>query len=82
MFFWNSKKIAVLNERVAHLEKQNIALSMTLQNLQAALLAMSKSQDSISKDVGDMNMIITTFLAQLQEATAWHNFDPGDGYEH
>ena len=82
MFFWNTKKIAKLNERVAFLEQQNIALSMTLQNLQAALLAMSKTQDSIAKDVGDMNAIVSTFLAQIQEATAWHNFDPGDGYEH
>ena len=82
MFFLNNKKIVRLHERVAHLEKQNIALSMTLQNLQAALLAMSKSQDSIAKDVGDMNAIVTTFLAQIQEAAAWHNFDPGDGYEH
>ena len=82
MFFWNNKKVVKLQERVAHLENQNIALSMTLQNLQAALLAMSKSQDSIAKDVGDMSTIVSTFLAQLQEATAWHNFDPGDGYEH
>lgn len=82
MFFWSNKKVAKLQERVAFLEQQNIALSMTLQNLQAALLAMSKSQDSIAKDVGDVSAIVTTFLAQIQEATAWHNFDPGDGYEH
>ena len=82
MFFWKSKKIARLEERVAHLEKQNIALTMTLQNLQAALIAMSKAQDSISKDVHDIHAIVTAFLSQIEAASAWHNFDPGDGYEH
>ena len=79
MFFWSTKKIAVLQERVAHLEKQNLALSMTMQNLQAALVAMSKSQDSVAKDVGDIHAIVTAFLAQMQEAAAWYNFDHDDG---
>ena len=79
MFFWNSRKIVTLQERVAHLERQNVALSMTLQNLNAALLAMSKSQDSVSKDVADIHAIVTAFLSQIQEAAAWYNFDPGDG---
>ena len=79
MFFWNTKKVAILQERVAHLEKQNLALSMTLQNLQAALVAMSKSQDSVAKDVGDIHAIVTAFLAQIQEASAWYNFDHDDG---
>lgn len=79
MFFWNSKKVLALQERVAHLEKQNIALSMSLQSLQAALVAMSKSQDGISKDVNDIHAIVTAFLAQIQEASAWYNFDHDDG---
>lgn len=79
MFFWGSKKMNALQERVAHLEKQNIALSMTLQNLQVALLTMSKSQDSVARDVNDIHAVVTTFLSQVQEAAAWHNFDPDDG---
>ena len=82
MFFWRSKKVSLLEERIAHLEKQNIALSMTLQNLQSALLAMGKSQDSIARDVTTISDIVTAFLAQVEAANAWHNFDPGDGYEH
>lgn len=79
MFFWNSKKVFALQERVAQLEKQNIALTMTLQNLQAAIIAMSKCQDGISKDVNEMHAIVTTFLAQIQEASAWYNFSHDDG---
>ncbi len=80
MFFWRSKKTE-LEERIVHLEKQNIALSMTLQSLQSALLAMSKSQDSIAKDVENIQAIVAAFLAQVEQASEWHNFDPGD-YEH
>lgn len=82
MFFWKSKKALELESRVIHLEKQNIALTMTLQNLQAALIAMSKSQENISKDVRDIHAVVTAFLSQIDAATAWHNFDPDDGYEH
>tara|TARA_A200000159_G_scaffold110307_1_gene103330 strand:+ start:7893 stop:8144 length:252 start_codon:yes stop_codon:yes gene_type:complete len=79
MFFWNSKKVVQLQERVTLLERQNIALSMTLQNLQSALVVMSKSQESISKDVNDIHTIVTAFLAQIQEASAWYNnFDHDD----
>jgi hypothetical protein len=55
---------------------------MTLQNLQAALIAMSKGQENISKDVSDIHAVVTAFLSQIDAATAWHNFDPDDGYEH
>ena len=71
--FWKKdeklkKDLSELKDRVLALENDNRSMILTMQNLQSAILAMSRSQDAVSQDVRAIQEMVSHFL---------HELDPG-----
>jgi len=51
--------------RLQNLEKEHHSLLLTIQNLQSAILAMSRSQDAVAGDVRAIQDMVSHFLQEL-----------------
>jgi translation initiation factor 2B subunit (eIF-2B alpha/beta/delta family) len=55
-------------ERLQTLEKDHHSLVLTMQNLQSAILAMSRNQDTVAQDVRVIQEMVTHFLHEIDPA--------------
>ena len=51
--------------RLSNLEKEHRSLFLTIQNLQSAILAMSRSQDAVAGDVRAIQEMVAHFLHEV-----------------
>ncbi len=61
----NAAEIAELKERINKLEDANRSFMMTLQNLQSAILSLSRSHDHVATDVHSIQDMVSAFLAEV-----------------
>ena len=52
-------------ERLRALEKDYHSLALTMQNLQSAILAMSRNQDTVAGDVRAIQEMVAHFLHEI-----------------
>ena len=72
--FWNKdaqlrKDLEEAKGRIELLEKKHEVLTLTLQNLQSALVAISRSHDNVSQEVHSIQEMVAHFLHELDPAT-------------
>lgn len=82
--FWigHRRRLKELEERTKQLESQVAMMMLGVQNIQTALTAAAQNQQTVAKDVREIQNIINTFLQQAEAAAILYGFDPDDGYEH
>lgn len=72
-FFRSRKKererVKVLEQKVYELEKTLTLVKMTLHNLQSALLAMSRTQDSIGRDISNIGEVVENIVGVFEVDT-------------
>ena len=54
--------------RLSNLENEHRSLLLTIQNLQSAILAMSRSQDAVAGDVRAIQEMVSHFLQDIDPA--------------
>ena len=81
-WFGHNRRLRELEEKTRQLEAQISILTLGLQNIQTALSAAAHNQQTVAKDVHEIQNIINTFLQQAEAAAILYGFDPDDGYEH
>tara|TARA_Y100000310_G_scaffold74386_1_gene70618 strand:+ start:633 stop:911 length:279 start_codon:yes stop_codon:yes gene_type:complete len=73
-FFGSRKKeierVRVLEQKIYELEKTLVLVKMTLQNLQSALLAMSRTQDSIGRDISSIGEVVENIVGVFEVEAA------------
>ena len=62
------KQVNELEKRVEYLEQQNNSLSLVLQNLQSAIVALSRSHDHVAGDVTIIKETVTSVLHDIDPA--------------
>lgn len=66
-------------ERLRTLEKDHHSLALTMQNLQSAILAMSRNQDTVAADVRTIQEMVAHFLHEIDPAQIMFGYsDAGD----
>jgi len=55
-------------ERLRTLEKDYHSLALTMQNLQSAILAMSRNQDVVASEVRSVQEMVAHFLHEIDPA--------------
>ena len=77
---WLSRKDRIELEeaktRVSQLEREYRAMALTLQNLQSALVAISRNQDVVVNDVRHIQEMVASFLNEIDPAQMMMGF-PG-----
>ena len=68
--FWKKdeklkKELEETKLRLLTLEKEHHSLVLTIQNLQSAILAMSRSQDAVAGDVRAIQDMVAHFLQEI-----------------
>lgn len=68
--FWKKdeklkKELEETKQRLLTLEKEHHSLVLTIQNLQSAILAMSRSQDAVAGDVRAIQDMVAHFLQEI-----------------
>jgi len=73
MWFFRGKRYSKLEEelrtatdRIALLEKKMEVTSMTLQNVQSALIAISKTQEGVANDVRSIQEVVSAVFHELE----------------
>ena len=72
-WFWKKDKqirkdLEEAKDRIEFLEKKYEVLALTLQNLQSALVAISRSHDNVSHEVHSIQEMVAHFLHDLDPA--------------
>ena len=74
---WKSKKSRELEEakeRIAQLEKDYRSLALTLQNLQSAIIAISRNNDLVATDVRNIQDMVAHFLQDVDPSQMMFGF--------
>lgn len=78
---WRTKKEkAELDEakkRIVQLERDYRTLSLTLQNLQSAIVAISRNQDTVVGDVRNIQDMVSAFLHEVDPSQMMLGFSNG-----
>jgi hypothetical protein len=78
MFFSSkSRRIEELESKIEQLEKQNLILMIALQGIQTNLMAASQVQETIAKDVRE----IQSFVEHLEKQMVVYNYDSKSEYD-
>ena len=79
--WWSSSKdkkkdeeLKAALERIAQLERDHLSLALTLQNLQSAILAISKNNDLVANDVRNIQEMVSHFLTEIDPAQLMFGF--------
>ena len=71
MAFWrwlsrkDRKELEEAKARISQLEREYRAMALTLQNLQSALVAISRNQDVVVNDVRHIQEMVASFLNEI-----------------
>tara|TARA_B100000519_G_scaffold200099_1_gene212575 strand:- start:2829 stop:3086 length:258 start_codon:yes stop_codon:yes gene_type:complete len=60
--------------RLSNLENEHRSLLLTIQNLQSAILAMSRSQDAVAGDVRAIQEMVAHFLQDIDPTQLMFGF--------
>ena len=74
---WKSKKSRELEEakeRIAQLEKDYRSLALTLQNLQSAIIAISRNNDLVATYVRNIQDMVAHFLQDVDPSQMMFGF--------
>ena len=70
------KELEEAKVRISQLEREYRAMSLTLQNLQSALVAISRNQDVVVNDVRHIQEMVASFLNEIDPSQLMMGF-PG-----
>tara|TARA_A100001011_G_C13882747_1_gene663682 strand:- start:323 stop:586 length:264 start_codon:yes stop_codon:yes gene_type:complete len=74
MAFWrwlsrkDRKELEEAKVRISQLEREYRSMALTLQNLQSALVAISRNQDVVVNDVRHIQEMVSSFLHEIDPA--------------
>ena len=71
------KELEETKQRLAALEKDYHSLALTMQNLQSAIIAMSRSQDAVAGDVRAIQDMVAHFLQDIDPTQIMFGFGSG-----
>jgi len=77
---WRSKKAKELEEakeRILQLERDYRSLALTLQNLQSAIVAISRNNDLVANDVRNIQEMVAHFLQDIDPSQMMFGFSSG-----
>ena len=79
--WWSSSKdkkkdeeLKAALERITQLERDYRSLALTLQNLQSAIVAISRNNDLVANDVRNIQEMVTHFLTEIDPAQLMFGF--------
>ena len=75
------KELREAQQKIAQLERDYRTLALTLQNLQSAIVAISRNQDTVVGDVRNIQEMVSTFLHEIDPTQLMLGFSsakPGD----
>lgn len=82
MAFWrwlsrkDRKELEEAKARISQLEREYRSMALTLQNLQSALVAISRNQDVVVNDVRNIQEMVASFLHEIDPSSLMMGF-PG-----
>ena len=82
MAFWrwlsrkDRKELEEAKARISQLEREYRSMALTLQNLQSALVAISRNQDVVVNDVRHIQEMVASFLNEIDSGQMMMGF-PG-----
>ena len=59
------EKLEEANARIQHLERDFRSMTLTLQNLQSAIIAISRNNDVVASDVRNIQEMVHSFLHEV-----------------
>jgi hypothetical protein len=82
---WRTKRekleLEKAKQQIAQLERDYRTLALTLQNLQSAIIALSRSQDTVVGDVRSIQEMVHSFLHEVDPSQMMFGFSNGSNDE-
>jgi len=72
------QELSDAKKRIEQLESDYRSLALTLQNLQSAIIAISRNNDLVANDVRNIQDMVTHFLSDVDPSQMLFGFSPPD----